>query len=201
MKMKKIIAREFLIFLGAILLFLVMYFSWFQKKESLQKEINNSQFAYEKVENITFKFEPVISLELLWNLYLNDNEVKKNINNRDLSIIQKFPELNTYLKSNVLLDFIRTKEAAKYDSKIEFYSKFPEFGFDDNGYHRNIKTSSFNELKKIQEQNNDLKIKYSVFQDFSEKDIILTLAALIFSIFFLIRYLFYAVKWSIIQLK
>jgi ABC-type antimicrobial peptide transport system permease subunit len=112
MKMKKIIAREFLIFLGAIISFFLLFFSW--------------------------------------NLY----------------------QINSWKKLKLL-----QKELAN---------------------------SSTNNLEKRQELYRvarDLVDTDSFFLYVSTEEKILYLLIFIFSILFLMRYIFYAIKWSIIQLK
>jgi hypothetical protein len=109
MKMKKIIAREFLIFLGAIISFFLLFFSWNLYQINSWKK---------------------------WSLLKNES----TINPTDLE------------KRKVVLD-----------------------------------TAT--------------EIRDSFFLSVSDEEKILYLSIFIFSIFFLARYLFYAVKWSIFQLK
>lgn len=193
--MKKIIAREFLVFLSAIILILFSYLGWGQIEKNINEEINESQIEVDDV----FKFEPIISLELMNKDYVNDFNIREKVANRDFTFIKKYPVLTIYLNSNVLLDFIGTKLANKYKSKLVFYSKFPEFGFDVNGRHKNISDADFEKVKANEQRINQLENSFFLTVHYDDRGPFLAL--IYFSILFLMRYLFYAVKWSIIQLK
>ena len=108
--MKRIIAREFLIFLGSIISFLPLFFIWNLIQENIRQKIN---LIHKEVAN-----NPTINLE---------------------------------------------------------------------------------KIQELQETASDLRFSFFLYVSTGEK--ILYLSIFIFSILFLIRYLFYAVKWSIIQLK
>lgn len=112
LKMKKIIAREFLIFLGSIVLGLVLFFTW------------------------------------------------------------NFYQINSWKKLKLL-----QKELA------------------------NSSTNNLEKRQEIYRVARDLVDSDSFFLNVSNGEKILYLSIFIFSILFLMRYLFYAVKWSIIQLK
>ncbi len=195
LKMKKIIAREFLVLLSAIILILLSYFGWVLIQKNITKEINNSQIEIDDV----FKFEPIISLELMNKDYVSDFNIRSKVDNRDFTFIKKYPVLTPYLNSNVLLDFIGTKKANKYKSKLVFYSKFAEFGFDVNGRHKNISDADFEKVKENEQRINQLENSFFVTVHYNDRGPFLAL--IYFSILFFARYLYYAVKWSIIQLK
>jgi hypothetical protein len=194
MKMKKIIAREFLVFLSAIILISFSYFGWIQIEKNINEEINESQVEVDDV----FKFEPVISLDLITKEY-NRNEIYRyNITTLDDGFVKKYSELSKY-NLQPIKDFIRTKNDNKYKSKLVFYSKFPEFGFDVNGRHKNISDADFEKVKANEQRINQLENSFFVTVHYDDRGPFLALTY--FSILFFARYLFYAVKWSIIQLK
>ncbi len=108
--MKKIIAREFLIFLGAIISFFLLFFTWNLIQENIRKKIN---LIHKEIVN-----NPTINLE---------------------------------------------------------------------------------QVQELQKASIDLRFSFFLYVSTEEK--ILYLSIFIFFIFFLARYLVYAVKWSFIQLK
>lgn len=71
-----------------------------------------------------------------------------------------------------------------------------------NLVYREIYNTPRTNLEKMQElYETTFDLRSSFFMSFSTEGKILNISIFIFSILFLMRYLFYAVKWSIIQLK
>jgi hypothetical protein len=63
----------------------------------------------------------------------------------------------------------------------------------------NTPTTNLDKMQELLDASHDL--RYSFLLNVSDGERIMYLSIIVFSIFFLARYLFYAVKWSIIQLK
>jgi hypothetical protein len=177
---KKIIAREFLFFLGSLLLLGVLYFYYFFMDLNKKKKLE----ALEKQVIIMEHFEPYVSLQKY-------SEASKKLQYDWDKLEEKFPQLANYNRQ-ALKDYCATIEERNY-SLIELNSKFPEFGFSKDGSHPNFDLVAYN---KIKDEINQLHSQPRYLSD----DILLITAIAIFSFFFIIRYLIYATRWSIKQL-
>lgn len=185
-KIKKIIAREFLWTLSSTILFILTLFIWNKLHFKNNEQIVELELKIKELEN----FEPHSSLNKL--LYSNTS-----IENLDEYIRNN--EVLSKLDKQAILDYITTVNSRKYDDFRILHSKFPEFGFDKNGFHRNFTKEQHEEYKIYNDELENAKRSFfnsSIYDD----DIILLVIFFLF-FFFGIRYLFYATKWSIKQLR
>lgn len=221
-KTKKIIAREFLFLLGAILLFIVMIFIW---KILNNKNIDKEKNLKQKIENI--------SQNLFQNEYYYNNEIyleSELYKKYGKSLESKIKE-HGYIKRtevDVLLDdffgkytneklssFKRNKIKLTYNENFDSLIK--------NLYSENlnetIKTEKIQLIKKVYGLETDSKtinefhskitylknklnkVESSFFNLEMNSNKIFELGIILFSIFFILRYLFYGTKWSIKKLK
>ncbi|MBK5213544.1 MAG: hypothetical protein JJE55_07790 [Flavobacteriaceae bacterium] len=188
-KQKKIIAREFLILIGTGILFIIIYFMWFQLHGfNIEKE-NRIEV---KVSD-TFNKEPFISLERFVNSYEEDDAIFAASTWE--SRMAEFPELKKYEEQS-LKDYVATVKSEKYKNELILNSKFPEFGFTDKGLpessNQNVYFNQINELEKT---------KKSFFNKDITRDKIYNLLYILIFITFILRYLIYCVKWSIKQVR
>lgn len=183
---KKIIAREFLWALASSVLFLIIFYLC----DSLHSR-NIRQI--EKIEEEKFKieqFEPYKSLIDLVNYTSSTEDIDSYI--EENAILSKFDK-------QVLLDYVATINSGKYGNNRTVNSKFPEFGFDKNGFHKNFTRKDLETYRNYKKEIE--KIQASFFYRNSLNNNIFSLLLVILFFTFGIRYLFYATKWSIKQLK
>lgn len=186
MKTKKIIAREFLWILSSTILFILTILAW----DKLHFENNKQEVELElKIKEI-LNFEPHSTLCKLVDSYesiVNFDEYIRN--DKVLSKLDK----------QAILDYITTVNSGKYDSFKILYSKFPEFGFDKNGFNKNFTKEQYEVYKTYEDELENS--KNSFFNSSVSNDDIVILFLLFLLLFFGTRYLFYATKWSIKQLR
>jgi hypothetical protein len=185
MKTKKIIAKEFLFLLGATILFFVVLFIWTMLHES---NYNKTYVLKEKIEELTEYEKLPYRLKLLYyikNEVTDDYGIKYNLEDSEKFI----SELKDKEQASEIYDYLErignvsnTKE--KYLEKI---SKDTE------------SEKHLTELLTIEKELE--KTKDSFFNRYVGNNEILELGFMIFSMFFLFRYLIYGTKWSIKQLK
>jgi hypothetical protein len=181
---KKIIAREFLIFLTGFILFFILYISW-HKLHDINK-IKEIKLKAELTELTNNNFQDSL------NNYVRDAN-KGNLNWEKLN--SNYPSLKKY-GNNVLMDYVATVNSGKYKKITNLNSKFPEFGFTKKGLLKNV-----NELEYLKKEKILKKTQNSFFNNRINKIYVCSLILIILCLLFLIRYLFYAVKWSFVELK
>ena len=178
---KKIIAREFLYLLCSVVLagiiYLLLLFIHNRHEKKIEK-LNKKAFEMES-------FEPYLSL-------IQYTKNAKRLNYDYEKVDSLFPQFVTFNRQS-LKDYCATVEERDYNF-IELNSKFPEFGFEKDGSHPNFNLLSYKELQKSINRLNS-RTRYSMSKVF------LILILSIFSFTFILRYLFYAINWSIKQLK
>lgn len=178
---KKIIAREFLWALSSVILLLCCFFILDNIRHKNLRQIEKFESEIEKIK----KFEPYKSLTDLVNYASSSDEIDSYVKNN--KVLSKFEKQS-------LLDYIATINSGKYKNDRIVNSKFPEFGFDKNGLHKNFTKK---DLKAYRNYKKEIeKIKSSMYND----DILLITFILLFFTFG-IRYVFYATKWSLKQLR
>ena len=179
MNHKKILAREFLYLLGAIILFLIIYGIWSWKYSAIIDK-------YGDTENILTEMAQSddVSYRVKVFHYLN----------------QDFPEFKEKFKN--INDFVFS---ISKDEVSEFwYNKVDERGliqFDINSFRSKIKKdTTFSEQSKEYQK---LKTRYDNSHNsiFSEQPKELGIGYIILFLFFGLRYLIYSIKWSLSQLQ
>lgn len=187
-KTKKIIAREFLFLIGTIILLFSIFFCWIKLHEF---NINNQEAIKKEMTKIN-------SCELLTTLRTFVLAANSGKYKTEDEIMSKFPELHVYDRQ-VLREFVATKNSGDFETEFELLSKFPEFGFDKNGFYSKINKKDY---LLLQQKNNELnKLKDSFFSNKVDDDNFIALLIILPLITFLLRYLIYAIQWSVIQLK
>ncbi|WP_026754757.1 hypothetical protein [Sediminibacter sp. Hel_I_10] len=178
---KKIIAREFLILIVGIIFFFVLLVTWLKLHET------NAQ----KEQKLERQITEIINVEPL-NLL---NDFVKNLNKEEFRWEDINPKLKKY-KRQSLMDFVVTLNSGKYKKLTDLYSKFPEFGFNEKGLPKKVDEILY--FEKLDHLEN---IQSSFFNKTINSNDVYRLAFIIFSAFFVLRYLIYAVRWSLLQLK
>lgn len=183
---KKIIAREFLWTLGSTIVFFLLFILWDTLHNINLREIEKHELEIEK----NLQFEPYKSLTELVNYSSSADEIDSYVKGH--KILSKFEKQS-------LLDYIATINSGKYENDRIVNSKFPEFGFDKNGLHKNFTEKELelyrSQIKVIE------KIEASFFHSSISNSDISGLIFIIMFFLFGIRYIYYATKWSIKQLK
>lgn len=178
---KKIIAREFLWALTSVIILLFCFFILARIQQQKMTQIEKCESEIEKIK----KFEPYKSLTDLVNYASSSDDIDSYI--KDNKVLSKFEKQS-------LLDYITTINSGKYNNDRIVNSKFPEFGFDKNGLHKNF---TKNDLEAYRNYKKEIeKIKTSMYN----YDI-LELTFILLSFTFGIRYVFYATRWSLKQLR
>ena len=179
MNYKKIIAREFLYLLGAVILFLIIFGIWSWKYSAIKDK-------YGDTENILT--EMIVSDDVSYRVKVFDY------------LNQDYPEFNEKFKN--INDFVFS---ISNDEVSEFwYNKVDERGlaqFDINTFRSFIKKdTTFSEQSKKYQK---LKTRLDNSQNsiFSKQPEVLNIGAIIFILFFALRYLIYSIKWSLNQLQ
>jgi len=183
---KKIIAREFLWTLASFVLFLIIFYLWDSFHNKSLRQIEKIEEEKSKIE----QFEPYKSLMAL----VTYSESADNIDSyiKDNVILSKFDK-------QVLLDYIATINSGKYSNNREVNSKFPEFGFDKSGLHKNFTEQDLEIYRNHKKDIENIQASF-FYSSISGSDIFGLLFVILFFTFG-IRYLFFAIKWSIKQLK
>lgn len=183
---KKIIAKEFLFLLGTTILFFVVLFAWTMLSDS------NSDRKYEIKQEIT---ELTQANELPYRLRVFYFVNKDILNNSSWNKMEDSGKFISDLKTDPgivssIYSFIKENDSGMTITEEEFKEKV-----------RNDKESE-TYLTKITSLEKELeKTKASIFSGSVGDDEILGLGLTLFSIFFLLRYLIYATKWSVKELK
>lgn len=204
MKLKKIIAREFLFFLsissfiGIIFIGIKIYNASRQARiESTEIELSSVQTNYQKFLSKPLKVKNNIINQTFLNRIVKFYELNNNVNKN--LIYKRFPELNG---DSVLLkatfDYLATIKSTKYNSLKEVNLKFPEFFIinqvDDNSLN-NYKSQIELLQNKINEYNNSIYTKSEILK------LLYTVFIYLLVVLFGMRYLYYSTKWAIITIK
>ncbi len=184
---KKIIAREFLFLLGTIILFFVVIFIW----ASLNDSINDKEYELkQEIKSLTEYKKLPYRLRVFY--YINNNIIEYSWDKMKDS--EKFiSDLKENEYASEIYDYIKKKRNIEIDK--EQYLKLISKDTVSEQYLTKLLPKLLPLEKKLD------KIKDSFFNHSVGGDEALGLGILIFSIFFLLRYLIYATKWSIRQLK
>ena len=177
--MKKIIAREFLILIGSIIIFFFLFFVWIWLVDRNQEK--EFKFESELSELTEFKKNPY----RLRVYYFFKKEMDKNLDNPY--------EFITELKDSSVI--VEKYNYMKKENKIDIpFSDFRDNILIDNQSEKYLtKTQNIEEVIRETRQ--------SFFNNSIYDDELLGLGFGLFSIFFLLRYLIYSIKWSFKQLK
>ena len=168
-KRKKIIAREFLIFVGTLIIVIVVGF--------LLKSL--SEYSNSKVEQLEI------------------SKFRISATMTDLYAIVKEGEFNSkedfvnYVEKNSIKDCYSKIMDGAFPSLSEFEKFVPEYAIES-------KTEVSKKVLLIEEEIQGIEnsFYYNVNNDF-----LFIIALIFFSITFLLRYIYYAVKWSLRTLK
>jgi hypothetical protein len=204
MKLKKIIAREFLFFLsissfiGIIFIGIKIYNSSRQARiESTEIELSSVQTNYQKFLSKPLKVKNNIINQTFLNRIVKFYELNNNVNKN--LIYKRFPELNG---DSVLLkatfDYLATIKSNKYNSLKEVNLKFPEFFIinqvDDNSLN-NYKSQIELLQNKINEYNNSIYTKSEILK------LLYTVFIYLLVVLFGMRYFYYSTKWVVKKSK
>lgn len=185
-KTKKIIAREFLILLFGTILYFVILFAWtmlHERNSDRQWEIKSELKEIGNSEQIPYRLKTFF--------YIN-NELLNEYNQMEdaSSFISDYQDPDF---ATEIYDWIRKKGQISITEE-SFIAKV-NADKESEKYWNKIKPK-VNELKsELKEKRN------SVFDGYVDDDSVFGLAFFLFCIMFLLRYLIYATKWSIKQLK
>ena len=192
--MKKIIAREFLILLGTAIIFSIVFFSWAKitdKTNSKRDYYCNS--LYDLTEN---------NYNLPYNYQVFDN-FNKHINKKPsidtIAFLKKIKSdnlfrINTFtaLRSKNVYPYYNYNYPKPFDYRLSAFNKEIENDSISETIVREISTLRFN----CDKSRNAF---FSGNYNFEEKAT--SFGLFFFFIFFILRYLLYAVNWSLKQLK
>lgn len=205
MKLKKIIAREFLFLLSTSVIIGLVFIGLKIYNSSREKEIESFRTEAQFVENNYQRFlsQPLKAKDSTLNQSCLNRIIDFFKTNREVEnynvIYKKFPELkNDSLLLYASFDYNATINSGKYKSLKELNSKFPEFFIINQ---TDVDSINFYKTKIELLQN---KISKTNDSTFTTNDIFKTLY--LFSIWLLIglfglRYLFYTTKWAIRTIK
>ena len=210
-KFKKIIAREFLIFLVMLILGIVVFLCIYPynsyrenqiekvnksitEKElladslhkSVNKKIENQEWFFDKVSNefdiINTEYSELKSLwPILQRIAENDSTEYRWNHKWEKSLIQ-FHKSIGFKNAQELENFIEQNSINSKDS-VQLGKS----------------TEIRKEIAKLTKQKDRLKRK--VFNDYEKEGFAIGIGVVLFGILFLLRYLIYAVKWSLRTLK
>jgi hypothetical protein len=204
MKTKKIIAREFLFIIGAIL-FLTMTYGCFllnniyqeRQRDGITKKLTDLNINQKNFLSRPLKVKnPDITQDKLDDfanfLIENPNVTQEYI----YDIIIELENDSTLLKA--LYDYAATSQAKKYKYKKEQNLKFPEFFV--------IEQSDIDSIEYFKSRiepllNEEIKTKDNILSTSETKNYIYTIGLWVFILTFVLRYLVYATKWSIRVIK
>lgn len=201
MKLKKIIAREFLfllstsVLLGLIFIGLKLYnFSKEIKIESYRTEAKSVENNYQKFILQPIKAKDSVLNQSCLNRIIDFYKANSEIENNKV-IYKKFPELKgDSVLLNASFDYNATINSGKYKSLKEVNLKFPEFFIINQA-----DNDSLNKYKSQIEllQNSISKCENSIYATTEILELLyLFLICLLIGLFGL-RYLFYSTKWAI----
>ena len=202
--MKKLIAREFLILISTIFLSLIIYgcillYDLYQnyKSTNAQRKLDNVEKSFEAFMQIPLKnknaFLTQDKLDEVVNYIIENEDAKRSY------IDSVVPELfKDSILSVAFVDYVATTDSKKYRFKKEQNFKFPEFFV--------VKTADLDSVKSYQlEIQNLLELKSELEnENISQPEIsrlTFLISLILFCLVFPIRYLYYAVKWSITTLR
>lgn len=204
MKTKKIIAREFLFFIGAFLFLAITYGCLLLNNVYQERRIQN---ITNKLDELNIKHKSFLSRPLKVKnpeitqdklddfadfLIENPNTTQKFI----YDIIIELENDSTLLKA--LYDYAAATEAQKYKHKKEQNLKFPEFFVIEQ---TDIDSIEYFQSKIEPLRNDKIKTKDNILSTGETKIYIYTICLWIFFLTFVLRYLLYATKWSIRTIK
>jgi Ca2+/Na+ antiporter len=202
-KTKKL-AREFLYFLGSIIIIALIYCILFFYDYYLNSKIikNDKDYTILKNQKNSFLARPlnVKNHELTQEkLDYFVNYILTNPNLSDEKAFEIIPELNNdTIILKALADYAATIESNKYLNKKELNLKFPEL-FVINTSDKDSFVIYQHQIKLLLDKQNHIKeLKKSVVE---RKKQIYNFALLIFIISFGFRYIIYATKWSYKEIK
>jgi len=182
---KKIIAKEFLFLFGTVIQFILVLFVWtllnnlnHDKEYELKQKIEKLT----KYENLSFRLKLFYYLknEVTDEFGIKYNHGEKDIFISNLKDNKKALKVYDLLKENGNIRINQEEYLSRISKDIE------------SEKHLNKVSSLEKELEKT---------KDSFFNDCVCDDKILRFGQILFSLFFLLRYLIYGTKWSIKQLK
>ncbi|MFC1784851.1 hypothetical protein ACFL0J_04395 [Candidatus Neomarinimicrobiota bacterium] len=179
---KKTIAREFLILFGTTILFFILLSGWYGLYT-----LNNSKETKLtlQIDNLTLGKDSPYKLRIYYGL----NNYHGTSFDRD-KLVLFLEEINARTVSDKYYDELKSR----YDNFTVSKSKFRENILND--------TRSDLELPNILSIEEKLKkIQISFFNDRIYGDGVVALGLILITLFFLFRYLYYATKWSIKQLR
>lgn len=202
MKLKKIIAREFLYLLSTVVLVGLIYIGLIiynviieNTRDSFVREVELVEKEYQSFLSRPLKEKDESLNQSCLNRIIDFYRTNKYVLNHN-DIYKKFPELkNDSVLLNATFDYYATINSGKYKSLKELNSLFPEFFIINQ-----------NDIDSI----NFYKTKIGLLQNIISKTIFTTneiISNLIFIFYLLIislfglRYLFYATKWAILTIK
>jgi hypothetical protein len=195
-KIKKIIAREFLFLLLTIIVTALSYLVLNIRNNYLIGVANTQNTELKKIEEQKNKY--VLSdLETILQDYVATANFPKY--NSDWNLINsKFPELKKY-DPNVLQEYVATANNEKYNSDWNIInSKFPEF-FKDNQKYKDSLNILNQKIKELNTNTWTVNSKICSSDRLFENTIFIGL--IIFLTIFLLRYLIYTTIWSIKIIK
>lgn len=193
-KTKKIIAREFLILLGTSLLYFILIFGWLgliELNQNKEKRVENEIESISKKikQNLIYLSQIEYDEKLANNLSIL---IDKGLSEQDLELFRQNFKLKYRIKYRPDLKLID-----EYGIPIKKNAILPTKE-KDISTENNTNEINFEKLMKY--QNDLIKIKSSYFND-NIYDRKLLLMIILISIFFPLRYLIYATKWSFKQIK
>ena len=195
-KIRKIIAREFLILLGTIILFLILFFSWYGLIELNQ---NKEKKIESKIENIN-KIINKNSIPLSQKEYDEtiDNEISilidKGYTDEEILLLCKDLKLKYHIKKRPPLRLVDEYGIPfKTDDTLSSNTKENSISFDNKEYELNI-----SKVKELKKELNKTRLSFFNENIFDRK---FQLGMILILLFFPLRYLIYVTKWSITQLR
>jgi hypothetical protein len=198
-RIKKIVAREFLLLLGSILFYSAVCLVWGQLHQVFRARVSEIGSEVYDIEH----YEP---LESLKRFVRDEYEYSDHDYDESRRSVWEFNSMKfnsdfLYLvgKEQAAKDYVATVKSGKYKSDKKINSKFPEFGFDSQGYHANFSKEDETILIQKKRELTDAKETYEMF--YFGEDHMAVLALLILSVTFVLRYLYYAIHWSVKTLR
>jgi hypothetical protein len=200
-KLKKIIAREFLVLLGSILLIFLMLFARLGYRNYLDnKETSIKEEISSKTENLNTFLKnggkhPSITQQTLDNFIkiVTENELT------DGEIYKLFPVFNDSRDTlQAAFEYLNTYKSGKYKTIDEVNSKFPEFFLDKKEEYKEYRLFE-KDIKQLKMKLEDVQFSVKYFP--SNETLLQELTLVVFFIMYVLRYLYYAVRWSLKVLK
>ncbi|WP_439132514.1 hypothetical protein [Polaribacter sp.] len=194
-KIKKVIAKEFLFLLGSIILSVLIFLIWsllININQNKENDLIQKVDKLNKYKNLPYKLK---MFHFLKNGVPNIYNEKHKLEEREQFIYK----IKKREKSNQIYDFIKENGFLEIIKK-DFYDKNLK---EEDFYNKIIKdTKSEKYLNEIKVSEKELeKTKKSLFNKNIYNEEILGICLVVFSVFFILRYLIYGTKWSIKQLK